>query len=58
MKIFYYVLTVLLGAYGLMGVLRFGEMILLGRLPLFQGAIGVIALILAFACLKKARAAV
>ena len=57
MKIIYYILTALFGFYGSLGVLRMIELLATGGG--FQPAtalIAIVALVLAFACLKKARA--
>ena len=56
MKALWYILTVLLGAYGTLSLLRAGERFLHG-MPMLavQIILGVVALILAWRCLIKAR---
>ena len=56
MKILFYLLTVICGLFGLLSLLRFFEVALLGGgiFPI-QLIIGVGGIILAWVCLKKAR---
>jgi hypothetical protein len=57
MKILFYVLTAILGLFGILAVLRTVERLMSGAgiLPA-QLLIAVVALVLAGVCLKKARA--
>ena len=56
MRALWYILTVLLGAYGVLSLLRAGERFLRG-MPMLavQIVLGFVALILAWRCLIKAR---
>ncbi len=56
MKILFYLLTVICGLFGLLGLLRFFEVLFLGgQVFPIQAIIGVVGLVLAWVCLKKAR---
>jgi hypothetical protein len=58
MRIVYYLGMVVFGFIGIMGVLRTVELLIVGAgLFLTQLLIGAVMLVLAFLCLKKARAA-
>ena len=51
-----YLGTVIFGLLGVLSILRFAEMLFLsGSISPMQPVIGVVALVLAWACLKKAR---
>jgi len=57
MRIVYYLGMVVFGFIGIMGVLRTVELLIVGAgLFLTQLLIGAVMLVLAFLCLKKARA--
>ena len=57
MKIAFYILTTLFGFYGVLAVLRTIELLATGGgFQPVSALIGIVALVLAFACLKKARA--
>jgi anaerobic C4-dicarboxylate transporter len=58
MKIVFYLLTAFFGLIGVLGILRAVELLLTGAgVSPVQVLIAIIALILAVACLRKARSA-
>ncbi|MEO6394066.1 MAG: hypothetical protein ABIP75_19585 [Pyrinomonadaceae bacterium] len=58
MKILYYLLTAFFGLIGVLGVLRTAEILATGGVFMpVQLGIGLLALLISFACLRKARAA-
>jgi hypothetical protein len=57
MKIVFYILTFLFGLYGVAAVLRTIELFATGGgFQPVSALLGIVGLVLAFACLKKARA--
>ena len=57
MKIVFYLLTFLFGLYGIAGVLRTVELLVTGGgFQPVTALFAIVGLVLAFACLKKARA--
>ena len=55
MKILMYILTFLFGLWGVLGVFRSIELLMAGQFKPATALIAIVMLILAFACLKKAR---
>ena len=56
MKVLFYILTVILGAFGLLALLSSGETLLVtGRMMSMQLAVAGVGLSLAWLCVKKAR---
>ncbi len=55
MKIVWYLLTVIFGAFGILALLRSLELVINGGMPTSQVLFAVIGLVLAWQCLRKAR---